>query len=296
MRLNAFTGLLLLGLLAGQIALGQAPGSRAQVYAVPTTGEAGRFQVPQVRLPDAAVARRINAVLLREFRERIGLEVDSTRSPRHQVRQAAYACCYEAEAKSWYIGNGEGNMSATGYTVLLNQSYLLSLAFNISENGLEQPGDPHLTFDLRTGQVLKVSDLVADPPGQLSRRLGAAISRRLRADFAGFVEQYGDDVDQLNYIAMLYQLNYWDTTPQRGLALDMAADIPETVDDFQAGITNFALTANALLLFHPIGMPRTSFEFLPDAQYTFPWARLKLRERLQPLAKPAPTKAGHKKP
>lgn len=37
---------------------------QARVFAGPTTGEAERFQVPQVWLPDATVARRINRQLL----------------------------------------------------------------------------------------------------------------------------------------------------------------------------------------------------------------------------------------
>ena len=289
MKRKAFGCLLLLALLSGPMARGQAPGSRAQIASVPATGETGRFKVPQVTLPDAAVSRRINKFIMRWFRDEVGDPIDSTASPQQQLRQAARQCCFDEDTKTWWAG-GTG-LTGSGYSILLNQNYLLSLGFSITYNGLEQPGDPHFTFDLRTGKVLKVSDLVANPPGQLGRRFRTAISRRLRNKLGGVVKVYGDDSDRIETVARLYQIEHWDTTPQRGLALDMAGDAPEPTDDFGAGITDFALTPDALLLFHNVGMQRTSFEFLPDPAYTFPWARLQPRERLRPVIEAAAAKS-----
>lgn len=279
---------LLVGMLlggVGEVSAQEAPGSRAQVYAVPTTGEAGRFQVPQVKLPDATIASRINRTLLRHFRNRgFGAdEIDSTASPRQQLRQAVRVCCFDESSQAWMAG-GQG-FSNTEYTVLLNQGHLLSLAFMDSWQGLEQPGGPHLTFDLRTGRVLTVADLVADPPAQLSRRLQAAISRRLRDELGKAVEIYGDDSSRIDDVARLYQLEHWDTTPKRGLVFDMADGTHMTDDEasFSLKLREFALTPDALLLFYTVGMSRVNFEFLPDETYTFPWARIQPLPILAPV-------------
>lgn len=271
--------LLVAGLTSGRGAQAQgAAGSRAQVYTI-TDSKSGRFQVPQIKLPNATVASRINHALMRHFRER-SEDVDSTHSPRQQLREAARQCCFDEETKSWRAG-GDG-LTDTDYTVLLNQNYLLSLAFSESNQGLAQPGGPHLTFDLRTGQVLKLTDLVADPPARLARRLQAAISRRLRDELANVVENYGDDSTRIDYVARLYDIETWDTTPRRGLALDTDGEYESDNYYFE-----FALTPSALLLFHTVGMARVNFEFLPDETYTFPYKRLQPRGLLLPVAKAA---------
>lgn len=188
-------GLLLSGVLLGgraqaQAATPVAPGSRAQVYAVATTAVGARFQVPQVRLPDAAVARRINRVLLRDFTGYFDT-VDSAASPARQLRQVARECCYDEATKSWREF-GNGGLTATAYTVLLNQEFLLSLAVSHDNADRTEPGGPHFTFDLRTGRLLTLADLLADPPAQLNQRLGGAINRRLRDDLARVAAEYGD--------------------------------------------------------------------------------------------------------
>jgi len=58
-------------------------------------------------------------------------------------------------------------------------------------------------FDLHTSWLLTLTDIVADSPVQLSRRLCAAISWRQR-----------------NQLATLYGIFEWDTSPSRVFALD----------------------------------------------------------------------------
>lgn len=65
-------------------------GSRAQVYSVSAEG----FAVPQVKLPNVAVARRINRALLRLVM-RSAEGVDSLGTARQQIRQANRTCCYD---------------------------------------------------------------------------------------------------------------------------------------------------------------------------------------------------------
>lgn len=265
------------GLLLGPVTAAQvAPGSRARVRPVLARGEAARFQVPQVQLPNAAVARRINARLLQVVTAYSG--IDSTASPQRQLYLAARRCCYDEEVKSWLAG-GDG-LTELSYTVLLNQDYLLSVEFVRSYQGLEDPATTHLTFDLRTGNVLTLADLLADPPLRMHRRLRAAVSRRLRDKLGQVVAQYGDSAT-VAHVAELYGLFNWNATPGRGRAEDMAFpdDSPQPLE--------FALTPTEVLLFHPVGMSRLEFEFLPDEAYFFPYERVRPAALLAPVAQKA---------
>lgn len=277
-------GLLLSGVLLGgraqaQAATPVAPGSRAQVYAVATTAVDARFQVPQVRLPNAAVARRINRVLLRDFTGYFDT-VDSAASPARQLRQAARECCYDEATKSWREF-GNGGLTATAYTVLLNQDFLLSLAVSHDNADRTEPGGPHFTFDLRTGRLLTLADLLADPPAQLNQRLGRAINRRLRDDLASVAAEYGDSttIDNVARLYGFYGVDEWNTTPQHQPAAD-------TVVNYRYP-DEFALRPQALLLFFTIGMARVEFEFLPDDTYIFPYERLHPRGLLVAVAEKA---------
>lgn len=262
-----------------------APGSRAQVYGVTDSS----FNVPQIKLPNVAVARRINRTLLRhlvEYGELVedGETVDSTASVRQQLRQAVLACCYDKEEKQW-MASGMG-YSGTNYKVLLNQGYLLSFEFHKDYNGLEDPaGDGHLNFDLRTGRVLTLADVVADPPAQLNRRLGWAVDRRLRDELSQVAAAYGDS-STIAHVAALYGLSDWSTPAAPVATGDAAAEESGTLVD----LLDFALRPHAVLLFHPVGMSRFDFPFLPDPTYTFPFERLHPRGLLLALAKAKQTK------
>ncbi|RAK70204.1 hypothetical protein [Hymenobacter edaphi] len=255
-----------------------APGSQATVAPVATTGPAARFQVPQVKLPNAAVARRINRELLRLVAEQHGLE-NSGASPRRQLVAAARECCYDEETERWRAG-GDG-LTELEYAVLLNQDYLLSFEFQRYYQGLNDPATQHLTFDLRTGNLLSVTDLLADSPVRLRRRLRAAVSRRLRNELAQVAANYGDSA-AVAHVAELYQLANWNAAPARGLAEDLAAPDEDFPDHLE-----FALTPQELLLFHPVGMARLDFEFLPDETYRFPYERVQPKGLLLVVARKA---------
>ncbi|UOQ51882.1 hypothetical protein [Hymenobacter cellulosivorans] len=142
------------------------PGQQAQVYTITHEGRGGNFQIPQVRLPNTVVARRINRQLLGLVTD-YSSAVDSTASPRRQLTQLARECCYDEESRHW-LAAGSGLTGMT-YEVLLNQNYLLSFQFQRKDQGLVQPGTSHLTFDLRTGRLVTLPKLVADPLAQLER-------------------------------------------------------------------------------------------------------------------------------
>lgn len=266
-----------------------APGSVARIYTV-TNGSSDSFRVPQVRLPNAAVARRINRQLLRQCID-YSEGVDSTASPLRQVRQAAVECCYDPEAKTWMNG-GIGHTGAD-YQVLLNQGYLLSFAFSQDDNGLTRMEAEHLTFDLRTGRKLTLGDVVADPPARLHQRLDWAVDRRLKDELAQVAAGNGDSV-VIAHVAELYGFENWSTVNRESVVADSSAAglwdeklWSETVD--------FALDDHALLLFHNVGMSRFDIPFLPDPDYTFPFARIRPRGLLVPLAKAAAAKKRNKK-
>lgn len=253
-------------LLSGLGALAQtAPGSRAQVWSI----SAGNFTVPQVTLPNAAVARRINRALIRWLAE-YGETVDSTASARQQLRQAALACCYDKEEKQWMAG-GMGH-SGTNYKVLLNQGYLLSFEFYEDYNGLEDLKANHLNFDLRTGRVLTLADVVADPLAQLDRRL--------KDGLAQVATTYGDS-SIIAHVATLYGLSGWNTPSAPVATGDAAADESVTLVDLR----DFALRPHALLLFHSVEMSRYDAEFMLDDTYAFPFERLHPRGLLLTLVK-----------
>ncbi|WP_305031400.1 hypothetical protein [Hymenobacter convexus] len=261
-----------------------AASSLAQVFTV-TDGGVGKFRLPQVRLPNAAVARRINRQLLRQCVDYTG-SVDSTASPRRQVRQMVVECCYDQETKGWMAG-GLG-YTGTDYTVLLNQGYLLSLEFAKDDNGLTRMDAEHLTFDLRTGKRLTLGDLVADPPAQLAQRLEWAIDRRLKAELADVAAVYGDS-DVIAHVAQLYGFEEWNTVKQKPTAADTSAASASDMK-YWLETADFALDDHALLLYHNVGMSRIDIPFLPDPVYTFPFARIHPRGLLVPLAKAAGTK------
>jgi hypothetical protein len=269
-----------LGLAAANSQAQRAPGRQAQVR---TIVGSTRFEVPQVKLPNVAVATRINRQLLRYARAEFST-VDSTASPQRQLYQAARECCYDKDEKIW-MAAGDG-LTATTYQVLLNQDYLLSLEFQHDYQGRSELATHHLTFDLRTGRLLTLADLLADSPAQLQGRLAAAVSRRLHDELAAVVASSGDSTEAA-YVASLYGLEPWDTTLQHDLRFN-AENIP-VVSPLE-----FALRRDAVLLFQPIGMSRVNIPYLPDERYVFLFGRLHPRGLLLAVAKGSATQSKKK--
>lgn len=85
------------------------------------TGEATCFQVPQIQLPDATIAQRINQQLL-GYVTNYNSAVDVTASPRRQLAQVVGNAATMRTRKP---------VRGTGLSceVLLNQNYLLPWSF-----------------------------------------------------------------------------------------------------------------------------------------------------------------------
>jgi len=141
----------------------------------------------------------------------------------------------------------------------------------------------HVTFDLRTGRQLALTDLVADPPAQLTRRMHSAISRR----FGEFLTDMSKEADsiEIDHVAELFCWN-WKANRVR-FQSDAAAD--ETGSS-EPDLESFALTPRELRLYYGPGLPHVMLNYEPDDTYRFPFARIQPRGLLVPLAKAAAAK------
>ncbi|MFD2717522.1 hypothetical protein ACFST9_02275 [Hymenobacter monticola] len=262
---------------------------QAEIYRVPAPGEAGRFQVPQVRLQDAAVARLINRQLLRGV---LGEEeVNAKATPQRQLYLAARKCCYDADTRTWAAAGG--GLTGSWYSVLLNRAGLLSLSLTRQYTGAHHTFDTQFfTFDLRTGHRLALADVVADPAPQLVRRMQGAINRRYAEALAIAAEARTDSAT----IAEMTEVFHWDWNARRVrwfVGDTSAAVLALTAAD--PDVETFALTSAALLLFHNAGFHRLSQAPQPDNTYRFPYTRLHVKPLLQPLV-PLAKAAAVKKP
>ncbi|AWM32435.1 hypothetical protein DDQ68_06305 [Hymenobacter nivis] len=151
--------------------------------------------MPQVKLADAAVARRINRALLQLLvRAHAAGDVDSLRTPRQQLRQADQASRYDADEKvSRNYGRG---LVGADYNVLLNQGFSLLFGFTLEFVGVQPMQETgHVTFDLRTGRPLRLADVVADEPAQLTLRTEGAINRRMGETLVEIVATINDSAE-----------------------------------------------------------------------------------------------------
>lgn len=294
-RFSGFSWCLLgFGLLVqplGALAQEGAVAGRAVVYQVPARGEATRFQVPQVRLPNPAVARRINRQLLR-----VALDnwdgIDSTASPQRQLYQAARVCCYDPETRQWAAAGG--GLTGSEYAVLLNQGELLSLSLTQQYTGAHHVySTQFFTFDLRTGRRLVLRDVVADTPEQLTRRLRGAARRRFQdiMEQATAALQNGQaDSAEVAYAAERLGWNY--ATHRIRFADEAPSPAgTESIDDLPSpGLygENFALTPKALLLFYSPEFHRLQQGYAPDDTYRFAYRTLHVQPRLAWTHPPAP--------
>ncbi|WP_141765615.1 hypothetical protein, partial [Hymenobacter coccineus] len=169
----------------------------------------GKFAVPQVKLPDAAVARRINRALLRLIVGAQTDNVDSLGTAQQQLRRADRESRYDAEAKV-LRSYGQGFVGAD-YKVLLDQQFLLSFAFEYLGPYPSQ-STQHATFDPRTGRQFRLTDLIADAPAQLTLRMQGAINRRV-GEHLGQLAQVFANKDEMTYLVERF---HWRAGARRG--------------------------------------------------------------------------------
>ncbi|OGX86031.1 hypothetical protein BEN47_13735 [Hymenobacter lapidarius] len=203
------------------------PGLQAHVVTFSGKGRGATFKLPQVALENRAVAELINRRLLRRvIAPNVDSPIDTTGTPAQQIRQAAALdCCF----------------SGVHYTVLLNQGALLSLELNLEYQGAYYyERTDHITFDLNTGRILTLADVVSDFPKALSGRLRGAISRRMAEEIAQAAADYGDSAT----VADLRQRFGWDARTRQVVFARDARQAGATEPD----LNEFALSPQAVLL------------------------------------------------
>ena len=240
--------------LAGTDARAQATpaGSGARVYAVPASGAAARYRVPQVQLPaaGAAAARRINAALIQQ------LLTDNL----EDARPAATVAQAVQRVRAEYEGNGQSGVYATSYRVLLNQGGLLSLALTV-EYSAAYPSTEirHATFDLRTGRLLALADLLADTLALRQRwhqRLNQRVATRLRE----VAREYPGDSGAAQVVRDYTQ---WSDSAHQVLPRSWPP------------LGEFALTPQGLVLFSRFEFPHVVLALAPANDYLFAWAQVR---------------------
>ena len=248
-------------------------GVRAQVFTTTEATGKQRFQVPQVRLADAAMARRINRSIVRRILRGVNADsvaVDTTASLATQLRQAERECCGNKPAQG---------LTGCSYKILLNEHGLLSVELYYEYTGAYSCEETdHITLDMRTGRHLALADVVADPPAQLRRRMHGAISRRFGEALADMAMNGTDTADG----SIVAECFHWDRKAKRVL---FQSDTGPRDEDRAAepDLESFALTSQELRLYYGKVLPHAIQNLEPDGTYHFPFSRLQPRPLLQPL-------------
>ena len=259
-HLIAFELLLGSGLGAGNVR-GQVPAGKAQLFAVVGAGKAAQFSVPQVRLPDEAVATRLNHEIAAVVMSYATTPVDSTASLAKQLKLvAAQPCC----------------LSGVRFQTLLNQENLLSLKLTLVFSGtMYYERTRYLVFDLTTGRRVPLNALVADQPAQLQQRMETAINRRVGEFLADTTKRAPAT------LASVAELYHWSAGKRRvGFGTANAPGVAPPVD-----LTEYGLASHALLLIYRVGVPTSTLADTPEEVYRIPYARLQAVGQLAELVK-----------
>ncbi|WBA42741.1 hypothetical protein [Hymenobacter canadensis] len=224
---------------------------QALIVSVGDTGKS-MFVVPQVQLTIPAAAARINQYMIDAA---LGEDLEvlpDTLTAASGIRQAL------AE----YETNGQSGFVRASYEVLYNDHFLLSMEFTAEYMGAYPSSSVrHATFDLRTGRLLQVRDLLADTLA-LRQRWQQSINRRIGAHLAALPASY-PELDTAMLADVRQRLHWNDST--RTATLE--ANDPRFYD--------FALTPFGLTLYYDFGFPHVIQALQPESDYLFPYADLK---------------------
>jgi hypothetical protein len=251
-----------LGLAFGSPATAEAVARKAPAVAAPTavrtvlptpSGDPEpRFALPQLQpLRSQVATARINRALVAAFAWNL------EKAP---AAPTAAEALKHAEAE--YQANGQRGFVGASYEVLYNAHHLLSLALHHEyEGAYPSTSTVHLTFDLRTGQLLALRQLVADTAA-LRRQWQQAIGRRVAAHLRALPAQYPEaDADTRAEVQELLG------TTGAGHSLTFKPNEPRFSD--------FALTRKGLALYHSFDFPHVIQALEPETIYLFPYAELK---------------------
>ncbi|WP_375435803.1 hypothetical protein [uncultured Hymenobacter sp.] len=226
---------------------------RAIVTSVSDTVK-GRFIVPQVQLPDAAAAARVNLGLVDVA---LGEDLEDVPQPL-TVSTAIEQAHTEFEGK-------KSDFTESRYEVLYNDHGLLSVEFTSEYRGAyPSTVKRHATFDLRTGRLMAVRDLVADTLA-LQQRWQQSISRRVTEHLRTLPEEYPQLATDTNLLADVKHRLYWNDSTS---TVELQAGEPRLYD--------FAVTSFGLVLYYDFGFPHLIEALQPDSDYQLTYADIKL--------------------
>ncbi|MDJ0367230.1 hypothetical protein QMK33_18940 [Hymenobacter sp. H14-R3] len=202
-----------------------------------------QVRLPQVQLPNAAAASRINAVLVQHL-----AEVADTVLPALSGQAVRLA---RPMLRNHSGGNASGSLL---YEVRYNAHGLLSLAFTVNQPGASIEDVHHLTFDLGMGRQLRPADLVAQPRA-LARSLAKRCAARKAETLQAIAEALPDDPDMQAQLA--------------GIVGEMDA-VP--LADF-----DFYLTRHGLVFFNLLtkNFPHPYYNLAPEPEYRYSFAELR---------------------
>ncbi|MBO0358915.1 hypothetical protein J0X19_13235 [Hymenobacter sp. BT186] len=212
-----------------------------------------RFIVPQVQMANAAVAARINLGLADAA---LGEDLEDVPQP-----LTALAAIEQAHIE---FEAGKSGFTESRYEVLYNDHNLLSVEC-ISEYLGAYPSTVrrHATFDLRTGRLLEVRDLIADTVA-LRQRWQQSINRRVTEHLRTLPNEYPQLTTDSVLLADVKQRLYWNDSLH---AVELLPEEPRFYD--------FALTPFGLMLYYDFGFPHVIQALQPDLNYQFLYADLK---------------------
>jgi hypothetical protein len=211
--------------------------------------EFGRFELPQVQLPDAAVAERLNrAIVAASFENEADWQQLS-------ARQAVQRCLREYRA-----ADGQG-LTSLSYVVVHNEHGLLTVAQTSEFLGAYPSSDTRsLVFDVRTGRRLRMADLVRDTVA-LRNHWRAAISQRVAAHLRAAPRDFADDTA---LVRELPELLHWNAATRQ---VAFEANEPSFYD--------FAVTRRGLTLTYSYGLPHAIQAVEPETGFSFTFAELR---------------------
>ncbi|HEX8428299.1 hypothetical protein [Hymenobacter sp.] len=218
----------------------------------------GRFIVPQVQLPDAAAAARINLGLVDAA---LGEDLEDVPQPL-LVNTAITQAHTEFEAKT-------NDFTECRYEVLYNDHGVLSMEFTSEYRGAYPSSvKRHATFDLRTGRLLEVRDLVADTLA-LQQRWQQSINRRITGHLRTLPKDYPQIETDPNLLTDVKRRLYWNDSTS---TVELQAGEPRFYD--------FAVTSFGLVLYYDFGFPHVLEALQPDTDYQLLYTEIK--QWLQP--------------
>lgn len=223
---------------------------RATVRSV-SSADHRRFTLAQVSLPGTAATARINRELVAIFEE--NMEASALKRAAHQAVIHALAT---------YHDMGNQGFTNASFEVLYNAQNLLSMAFYYEYLGAyPSTATRHATFDLRTGRLVTIGQLLADTLAlrqhwqkNIDHEVAAVISS-LPTDYPDLEADGRDDIqERLGWNSTLRKVEFEPGQPR--------------FDDF-------ALTPTGLTLFLDFGFPHVIQALEPNEAYGFTYSTLK---------------------